>query len=193
MRMIVGVDEAGRGPLAGCVVACALYIKGKINLPLKDSKSISRRKRENFFAHFKDKTYFSLGLATHEEIDRYNILQATFIAFDRAIASLIKKHPQLNKSLFIVDGNCFKTKLPIEYHCLKKADEKIYEVAYASIAAKLFRDYLMSLANVCFPEWNFIQHKGYPTAGHINLIRRYNLSPLHRRSFSPCVSAGEVC
>ena len=178
--MVVGVDEAGRGPLAGCVVVCALYIHCKINLPLKDSKSLSRAKRENFFVRFKDKTYFSLGIATHQEIDKYNILEATFIAAERAISSLIKKYPGLKKSIFIIDGNCFKTRLAIKYRCVVKADKNISEVAYASIVAKLFRDYLMSIADICFPEWDFVQHKGYPTVQHFNLIRKFNLSPLHQ-------------
>ncbi len=95
--MIVGVDEAGRGPLAGCVVACALYIKNKIDLPIRDSKSLSLFKREFFFEQFRDKVDFSVGIATHQEIDKYNILKATFFAFERAIGSLIKSNPYLKE------------------------------------------------------------------------------------------------
>ncbi len=184
--MIVGVDEAGRGPLAGCVVACALYAKRKIDLPLKDSKSLSLRQREYFFERFKDKVSFSIGLATHEEIDRYNILQATFLAFERAITFLIKNNSRLKSSTFIIDGNHFHTDLPIKYRCVVKADESVREVALASIVAKLFRDYLMRVAHFCFPEWNFKKHKGYPTPQHLEYIRKYDISALHRKSFIPC-------
>lgn len=181
--MIVGVDEAGRGPLAGCVVSCALYIKERIDLPLKDSKSISQTKRERFFEYLKDKVSFSLGMATSKEIDRYNIIKATYLSFNRAINSLIIKKPQLKKATFIIDGNRFRSELAIDYRCIVKADEKIREVAYASIVAKIFRDYLMKVADFVFPQWNFIKHKGYPTKEHFRLIERYNLSPLHRKSF----------
>ncbi len=190
--MIVGVDEAGRGPLAGCVVACALYIKNKIDLPIRDSKSLSLFKREFFFEQFRDKVDFSVGIATHQEIDKYNILKATFFAFERAIGSLIKSNPYLKPSTFIIDGNNFDTTLPITYHCIVKADKTVKEVALASIVAKLFRDYLMSVAHFCFPEWNFRKHKGYPTVEHFGYIRKYSFSPLHRKTFIRCPSEKKV-
>ncbi|MCM8827234.1 MAG: ribonuclease HII [Candidatus Omnitrophica bacterium] len=181
--MVVGVDEAGRGPLAGSVVSCALYIKERIDLPLKDSKSLSPYEREKFYEYFKDKTEFAIGIATSQEIDEYNILNATFLSFERAIESLVKKYPYLKEAVFIIDGNSFKTELPINYKCMEKADTKVKEVAYASIVAKLFRDYLMKIADSIFPYWGFGKHKGYPTKEHYNCIETYSLSPLHRRSF----------
>lgn len=184
--MIVGVDEVGRGPLAGCVVAGALHIEDEIDLPLKDSKSLSHAQREHYFEQFKDKVVFALGLATREEIDTYNILEATFIACNRAIALLIEKHSHLKDALFIVDGNRFKTGLPIRYECVVGADKRVREVACASIVAKLFRDHLMGVADFCFPRWGFSTHKGYPTPEHLNLVRRQALSPLHRKSFCIC-------
>ncbi len=190
--MIVGVDEAGRGPLAGCVVACALCMKGKRavfnqeGLPVKDSKKLSHIQREAAFESFREKTIFSLGIATHKEIDKYNILKATFIAFERALGGLFDKKRSLRKAKVIIDGNMFETNMPINYQCVVKADEKIREVAFASITAKLFRDYLMKVADFCFPKWELSKHKGYPTQEHITAIKKYGLSPLHRRSFAPC-------
>ncbi|OPX30141.1 MAG: ribonuclease HII [Candidatus Omnitrophica bacterium 4484_171] len=205
--MIVGVDEAGRGPLAGCVVACALYIKDKrkiINpelpkissdygyfrgsgkLIVKDSKKLSPLQREITFEQFRENTVFSVGLATPKEIDRLNILKATFVAFERAIAGLLKSYPRLKRADFIIDGNRFSTNIPIKYQCVVKADESVLEAAFASIVAKLFRDYLMGVADMCFPEWDFMKHKGYPTQEHIDIIEKYSLCPLHRRSFAPC-------
>ena len=205
--MIVGVDEAGRGPLAGCVVACALYIKNKTKLikagprdisgyfrwvwgtgrlAIKDSKKLSLAQREIIFEQFRENTVFSLGIATHKEIDKINILKATFIAFERAISGLLEKSPRLKRFNFIIDGNRFNTDMPVKYQCVVKADEKIPEVAFASIAAKLFRDYLMGVADMCFPQWNFLKHKGYPTQEHLDIIKKHNLCPLHRRSFAPC-------
>jgi len=205
--MIVGVDEAGRGPLAGCVVACALYIKNKRKfirpglrkassgygcfwdsgtLVIKDSKKLSSVQREITFEQFRENTVFSVGLAAPEEIDRLNILEATFVAFERAIAGLLRKYPRLKRADFVIDGNRFSTNIPIKYECVVKADESVLEVAFASIVAKLFRDYLMGVADMCFPEWNFLRHKGYPTQEHIDIIKKYSLCPLHRRSFTPC-------
>jgi len=205
--MIVGVDEAGRGPLAGCVVACALYIKNKGKIIesefnkvsdgywhflhskrpiIKDSKRLSLAQREIVFEQLRENTVFSVGLATHKEIDKFNILKATFIAFERAIGGLLKSYPRLKKAGFIIDGNKFSTAIPIKYQCVVKADERVLEVAFASIVAKLFRDYLMGVADMCFPQWDFLEHKGYPTREHIDTIKKYNLCPLHRRSFAPC-------
>ncbi len=183
--MIVGVDEAGRGPLAGSVVACALYIKDEtIGLPLRDSKRLSPLKRYCFFKEFQDKVIFSIGVAEPKEIDRHNILNATFIAFERAIKGLIKKKTSLKNAEFVVDGPYFNTRLPIRVRCLPRADSSIRQVAYASIVAKIFRDYLMQVADFVFPEWEFFIHKGYPTKRHYDLIKKNNLSPLHRKSFT---------
>jgi len=182
-RKIVGVDEAGRGPLAGVVVGCALFFKKTPKFLIKDSKKLSPSKREEIFCWLKDNSVFSIGIATVEEIDRLNILNATFLAFNRAICGLLEKAPKLYNHLFIIDGNAFKTDLNINYKCIKKADEKIKEVSAASIVAKVTRDYLMNLADCVFVDWFFSKHKGYPTKKHRDLIKKYGLSPLHRKSF----------
>jgi ribonuclease HII len=185
--MIVGIDEAGRGPLAGAVVACALYLNnGEPPFPVKDSKELSVVLREKILAWLATKAEFSVGIATPTEIDKHNILQATFLAFNRAIEGLLKKASYLKEATFIIDGNLFQTDLDIKYICMEKADKKVKEVSCASIVAKVTRDYFMKLADFIYPQWNFSKHKGYPTKDHFSLLKEYPLTPLHRRSFSPC-------
>lgn len=184
--MVVGLDEAGRGPLAGVVVACALCLKKDLPFPTRDSKSLSASMREEIFSWLRTGAIFGVGLADNEEIDKFNILEATFLAFNRAIKKLLEKSPRLIKAKFIVDGNCFRSELKLNYTCKPRADSQIKEVACASIVAKVVRDYLMSSLDFLYPQWNFSQHKGYPTSEHFSLIKKYALTPFHRRSFSPC-------
>ena len=186
LKMIVGIDEAGRGPLAGSVVSCALHLKKATSFPVRDSKQLSFFMREKIFMWLSRNAVFSVDIATSQEIDRYNILEATMLSFDRAIKGLIRKAPVLERAKFIIDGNIFKTALPLNYVCIEKADTKIPAVSCASIVAKVMRDYLMSVADIIYPEWNFSRHKGYPTKEHFQLIKKHPLSPLHRYSFSPC-------
>ncbi|MCM8786436.1 MAG: ribonuclease HII [Candidatus Omnitrophica bacterium] len=187
--MIVGIDEAGRGPLAGAVVAAALYLKTKPSFLIKDSKRLSIVKRQELFCWLLENSLFFIGISTAQEIDKFNILNATFLAFERAIVGLLKKEPLLNKAEFIIDGPLFKTNLNLKYTCIEKADEKICEVACASIVAKVTRDYLMQVGDFLFSSWNFSKHKGYPTPEHIYLIKKYSLSPIHRKTFKPCIEA----
>jgi ribonuclease HII len=184
--MIVGVDEAGRGPLAGVVAACALYLKKKPPFIVKDSKAVSRPVREKVFEWLSVNSVFSVNIATVQEIDRLNILEATFLAFSRSIEEIIKKEPHLRRAIFIIDGNLFRTNLNINYKCIEKADKTVKEVSCASIMAKCARDHLMSLAGFLYPHWNFAKHKGYPTKEHFSLIKKQPLTPLHRQSFYPC-------
>jgi ribonuclease HII len=181
--MIVGVDEVGRGPLAGSVVVCALAFKNKFPYPVRDSKSLSASRREFIFSWLVKNCYYAVSFADRKEIEHLNILGATFLAAERAITDLIKKYPNCYNAHFIIDGNKFKTSLNIKYTCIKKADKKIAEVACASIIAKVSRDYLMKIADFIYPQWNFSQHKGYPTQEHYRLIDKHRLSPFHRRSF----------
>jgi ribonuclease HII len=188
-KLIVGVDEAGRGPLAGPLISCALYLKNCPPFLVKDSKKTTPFLREEIFSWLVENAIFSLGWAKPEEIDKINILNATFLSFERAIKNLLKKHPYLRKATFIIDGNNFKTNLKIRYICKEKADENFKEVSCASIVAKFVRDHLMKVAHFVYPEWKFLEHKGYPTKEHILLMQKYNLTPLHRRSFFPCKDA----
>ncbi|UCG35040.1 MAG: ribonuclease HII [Candidatus Omnitrophota bacterium] len=184
--MIVGVDEAGRGPLAGSVVACALHLKNPALFVAKDSKALSERARQHIYEKLTEHSIYAVDIATAQEIDKFNILEATFLACNRAIENLFKKAPQLKKAKFIIDGTLFRTEHRIKYECVPKADKKIKEVACASVMAKVVRDYLMGVADSLYPEWSFSQHKGYPTKKHFSLIKKHSLTPLHRLSFSPC-------
>lgn len=184
--MIVGIDEAGRGPLAGVVTGCALWLKKEPPFVVKDSKALSSFGRQKVFHWLSKNAIFSVNIATVEEIDKLNILEATFLTFNRSIKEIIKKEPRLRRASFIVDGNLFRTNLNINYKCIEKADKTIKEVACASVIAKVTRDYLMTMAGFIYPQWNFARHKGYPTKEHFSLIKRQPLSPLHRRSFYPC-------
>jgi len=187
--MIVGIDEAGRGPLAGIVSACALYLDKEPPMIVRDSKELTPFARQNIFGWLAENAYFSVGIASPQEIDKFNILEATMLAFNRSIKKLLNKAPYLKKALFVVDGNIFRTKLDIKYKCIEKADKTVKAVSCASIVAKVTRDYLMMNAHFLYPEWNFARHKGYPTKEHFSLIRKYALSPLHRKSFYPCTDA----
>jgi len=184
--MVVGVDEAGRGPLAGVVVACALSLKKDPPFEVKDSKLLTPLSREKAFSWLLTNSQFAVEMATVSEIDKFNILEATFLTFNRSIKSLLKIAPSLKRAKFIIDGTLFRTNLPINYLCMKEADRKVKEVSCASIMAKVTRDHLMQTADFLYPEWNFSKHKGYPTSEHFSLIKKYRLSPLHRRSFRPC-------
>ena len=184
--MVVGIDEAGRGPLAGAVVACAMYLPKKPPFRVRDSKALSQSQREEIFSWLSSNAIFSVDIATSQEIDKHNILEATFIAFNRAIKRLLRKASYLKKAHFIVDGNLFKTELDLNYTCIKEADKKVCEVSCASIVAKVSRDYLMRGLSFLYPQWNFSKHKGYPTPEHFSLIKEQRLTPFHRRSFSPC-------
>ena len=184
--MIVGVDEAGRGPLAGVVTACALHLKQDPPFAVKDSKKLSSSAREEIFSWLTKRAVFAVGIASNQEIDKINILEATLLAFNRAIEKLLEKSPKLRKARFIVDGNHFRSDLKLNYICQPKADTCVKEVSCASIVAKVVRDYLMKSVDFLYPEWNFSQHKGYPTAEHFSLIKKYTLTAFHRCSFSPC-------
>lgn len=181
--MIVGIDEAGRGPLAGNVVACALFLP--LNPPFipKDSKKLSALQRERMFAWLEANSVYGLGEASAQEIDVVNILNATFLAFERAIDALIQKRNELKSAKFIIDGNRFKTKKDIDFQCVIKADATIPEVSCASIMAKVTRDRQMERLHAQYPQYNFLKHKGYPTQDHYAAIKEYGPSPEHRKSF----------
>jgi ribonuclease HII len=184
--MIVGVDEAGRGPLAGIVTGCALYLKKNPPFLVKDSKALTHLQRQAVFHWLVDNSLYHVGIASPQEIDELNILQATFLAFERAISGLLEKASHLKKATFIIDGNLFRTRFTLRYRCIEKADETIKEVACASVIAKVTRDHCMSIADFLFPQWEFSRHKGYPTKAHFSSIEKHSLCPLHRRTFFPC-------
>ncbi|MDC0534561.1 ribonuclease HII [Francisellaceae bacterium] len=179
--IIAGVDEAGRGPLAGPVVAAAVVF-GDDYIPegLADSKKISEKKREKLFDEIiSSAKSYAISIATVEEIDAINILQASLLAMKRSVDKLTTHF-----SMVLVDGN----KLPIwDYpsEAIVKGDTKIKEISAASILAKVYRDRLMLEIDKHYPEYLFAQHKGYPTKQHLEKISQYGVLNVHRKSFKP--------
>ena len=176
---ICGVDEAGRGPLAGPVVAaaCILPIGCEIE-GLNDSKQLSEKKRELLFEEIKSKAIaYSIASATNEEIDTLNILNATMLAMARAIEGLTKK-----ADFALVDGNCIRN-FPVPAITIVKGDAKCPSIAAASILAKVTRDRYCVEMDAMYPEYNFRKHKGYPTKEHRERVIELGPCPLHRRTF----------
>lgn len=178
-KAICGVDEAGRGPLAGPVVAaaCILPIDCEIE-GLNDSKKLTEKKREQLFEEIKEKAIaYSIASASNEEIDEFNILNATMLAMVRAIETLPKK-----ADYALVDGNCIRN-FPIPGMTIVKGDAKSPSIAAASILAKVTRDRLCMEMDEKYPEYNFKKHKGYPTKEHRELVIKYGPCPIHRKTF----------
>ena len=179
--LVAGVDEAGRGPLAGPVVAAAVIlddlhpVKG-----LKDSKTLSPRRREALFDEIRAKALCcSIAEASVEEIDGLNILQATLLAMRRAVEGL-----RLPPAKVLVDGNRLPVlKVPAE--AIVKGDSKVAAISAASILAKVHRDRLCLALDQAWPQYGFATHKGYPTPEHLNALREHGPTPVHRLSFAP--------
>jgi ribonuclease HII len=183
--LVAGVDEAGRGPLAGPVVAAAVIlddlrpVKG-----LADSKVLTARRRERLFDEVRARALcVSIAQASVEEIDRLNILGATLLAMQRAVAGL-----RLTPHRVVVDGNRLP-ELPMPAAALVKADAKVPAVSAASILAKVQRDRLCSELHERWPDYGFDGHKGYPTPAHLQALQRLGACPEHRRSFAPVRAA----
>lgn len=176
---ICGIDEAGRGPLAGPVVAGAVILPKDCEiLFLNDSKKLSEKKRETLFDEIREKTVaWSVGIVGPDVIDEINILQATYEAMRKAIAGLsVQPDILLNDAVTI--PNVEINQIPII-----KGDAKSVSIAAASILAKVTRDHMMMEYDTLFPEYGFAKHKGYGTAAHISVIKKIGPCPIHRRSF----------
>ncbi|MEW6062227.1 MAG: ribonuclease HII [Bacteroidota bacterium] len=179
IRYVAGVDEAGRGPLAGPVVAAAVIFEPEVLIEgVNDSKKLTEKKREKLFHQIYERALsVGIGVVSHEVIDRINILQASFLAMNKALDNLNIKPEQL-----LVDGNFFRhERYPVEN--IVKGDTLSHSIASASIVAKVTRDALMREWHELFPQYGFAQHKGYGTKAHIEAIRTYGYSPIHRKSF----------
>ena len=178
--VLCGIDEAGRGPLAGPVFAAAVILPdGLVIEGLNDSKKISEKKREALFDVIcREAVSYAVASASVEEIEQYNILQANYMAMRRAVAALSVK-----PDLILVDGNGLPPGLPVPARTLVKGDALSASVAAASILAKVSRDRLMMELDVQYPQYLFAKHKGYGTALHYEMLREHGLSPVHRRSF----------
>ena len=177
--VVCGVDEAGRGPLAGPVFAAAVILpKNTMIDGLNDSKKLSEKKRELLYDEIKAKAVAcNVALATEKEIDEINILNATFLAMRRAVEGL-----SMRPDFALIDGNR-TPELNVPARAIIKGDALSASIAAASILAKVERDRLMKILSEKYPEYSFEQHKGYGTKLHVELIKKHGPSAIHRRSF----------
>lgn len=178
-RAVCGIDEAGRGPLAGPVFAAAVILPENCAVEgINDSKKLSPKKREQLFGEIESQAVaYGVGFATEKEIDRVNILQATFLAMKRAFDAL-----SVRPDLALVDGNRMP-RLGIETRTIVKGDSLSASIAAASILAKVSRDRVMEQIDAIYPQYRFAKHKGYGTALHVEMLKQYGPCPIHRRTF----------
>jgi len=178
-RFVAGVDEAGRGPLAGPVVSSAVILPvGFSDHGITDSKKLSPKKRQALFPVIMENGLaVSTGIATHGEIDEINILQASLLSMKRAVEKLLPMPDYL-----LIDGK-FTIDSTIGQQAIVKGDQRSISIAAASIIAKVTRDSIMEELHVRYPEYGFDRHKGYPTKAHKEAIVRFGPSPVHRYSF----------
>lgn len=179
--LIAGVDEVGRGPLVGDVVTAAVILDpNQPILGLNDSKKLSEKKRLALFPEIQAKALaWSVGRCTPEEIDQLNILQATMVAMQRAVAGLA-----IQPDLVLVDGNKVP-KLTMDAQAVVKGDLRVAQISAASIIAKVVRDQEMEELDERYPQFGFAKHKGYPTAAHFAAIAEHGVIAEHRKSFGP--------
>ncbi len=178
-KIVVGIDEVGRGSLVGPVVACA-FLLNSLNSKIKvnDSKVLSKNKRNYTFVQLMNsESVFGLGFSCHKEIDQINILNATKLAMKRAVENL-----KITPDILLIDGNQ-EIGTKFEELCIIKGDQKCKSIGAASIIAKISRDFLLKKISEIFPYYNLNQNKGYGTKEHIDLIKQYGMSPFHRKTF----------
>ena len=180
-RAVAGVDEVGRGCIAGPVTAAAVILDPK-NIPngLNDSKKLSLKQREKAFSEIQEKCIFNVAHSTVSEIDQINILQASLLAMERAIAGL-----NINPDFVLIDGNKSPEDLRAKYKTIVNGDSKSLSIAAASIVAKITRDRIMSRLDKEFPGYDWSKNAGYPTKFHKSAILNIGITPHHRRSFKP--------
>mgnify|MGYP003296377332 FL=1 len=179
--IIAGVDEVGRGPLAGPVTAAAVILD-PLNIPdnLNDSKVLSSKKREKLFEELKSSSVCAVAHVSPEEIDKLNILQASLLAMVNAVTNLKVKPKHI-----LIDGNTVPDRLVGRATAIVKGDREVLSIAAASIIAKVTRDKLMHDLGSEFPVYGWAKNAGYPTKCHMNAIVKYGVTPHHRRSFKP--------
>jgi ribonuclease HII len=179
IKHIAGVDEAGRGPLAGPVVAAAVIFPKEVSIAgVNDSKKCAAKKRDELFELIMDQALcIGIGIVDHVEIDRINILQATILAMRIALDKLNIQPDQV-----LVDGNSFKHDT-LRFQNIIGGDAKSFTIAAASIIAKVTRDRIMNEMDINYPQYGFAKHKGYGTRQHVDAIRLHGLCEIHRRSF----------
>lgn len=180
-ELICGVDEAGRGPLAGAVFAAAVILDpAKPIAGLRDSKKLSESRRDTLAEEIKAHALaWSIAQCSESEIDELNILQASMLAMRRAVEGL-----KIAPTLALIDGNRCPV-MPIRSEAIVKGDDKVPSISAASILAKTARDASLMRLHESFPQYAFDQHKGYPTQLHLERLRMYGVSPVHRKSYAP--------
>ncbi len=191
-RWIIGVDEAGRGPLAGPVVASAVLLRStRFYNRVDDSKKMTELQRKRAFLEISERAYVGIGVMSESVIDAKNILQATFLAMANAVRQMVegmpadeKGHPDFQSAvLLLVDGPYFKTDLLYRFRPIVDGDAKSLSIACASIVAKVYRDRILETYDRIYPQYGFKTHKGYATKVHRQAIVINGLSPIHRRTF----------
>jgi len=179
-RFIAGIDEAGRGPLAGPVVASAVVLRDfKFKNRIADSKALSRKARERAYEEILEKAYIGIGVVGEQDIDRINILQATLRAMELAVHDL-----GVTPDYLLVDGISYPA-IPCPKLAIIDGESHSLSIACASIVAKVTRDLIMSYYDALYPKYGFARHKGYGTKAHFDAIRRHGASPIHRFTFAP--------
>lgn len=191
-NLVIGVDEVGRGPLAGPVVAAAVSLrKSGFSVPIRDSKKLTPLQREEAFYEIYQRACVGIGMISESVIDQTDILQATFFAMHNAVVNLIARLPAAttNRKNFtktvclLIDGNCFRSDLPYHSRTIIKGDERVLSIMCASIVAKVTRDRVLNIYHRIYPEYGFSRHKGYATLEHKHAIRRLGPSLIQRRTF----------
>jgi ribonuclease HII len=184
--LIIGVDEAGRGPLAGPVVAAAVFLKTfRFSSRIDDSKKLSPDQRRTAYFELIEKSVFGIGLVNERVIDRINILEATKLAMEQAVEGVLAQMRAYDAGRFqvLVDGNVrFRSVLPVE--AVVGGDARSKSIASASIIAKVTRDRIMDVFDRAFPQYGFTAHKGYGTKAHLRAIKKHGACLIHRKSFS---------
>lgn len=202
---VLGIDEAGRGPLAGPVVASVATLRDFESLDLtdkrwnfiRDSKTLSEKQREAMFDFIHEYFYVGVGICDHHTVDRINVLEASFLAMKKAIAMLNDKFPMSNdksnskskfqnaKKIILVDGNKIIPSFSLEQLAIVSGDKLVKSIAAASIIAKVTRDRIICEADKIYPQYGFSKHKGYGTKIHIDALKKYGPCEIHRKTFAP--------
>jgi len=199
-KRVACLDESGRGPLCGPVVAAAVCLSSwkrlrkwlrkrlrlNLNIPIRDSKKLSAKRREEFYKVLTKHPAikWGTGVVSEKVIDRINILEATKLAMKRAIKNLKLKTLNFKLDFLILDGK-MSLDLPMPQKSIVKADEKVFSCACASILAKVWRDRIMMRYHKKYPRYGFDKHKGYPTKYHLKMLKKYSPCKIHRKSFGP--------
>lgn len=180
-ELICGVDEAGRGPLAGPVTAAAVILDPARPIAgLRDSKKLTEAQRDALAVQIKERALaWSIAQCSEQEIDSLNILQATMLAMRRAVEGL-----SVQPTLALIDGNRCPV-MAVRSEAIVKGDDKVPAISAASILAKTARDHLLAELHLAYPQYALDQHKGYPTALHLARLKEFGVSPIHRKSYAP--------